>query len=201
LQPTAVFQRFVPELAVDYCVHLYEHLNFEFKIKKARRTKFGDYRLDRKTGQQTITINNDLNPYAFLITYLHEIAHLKTFQVFGNQIAPHGEEWKNTFKEVSIPIITQSVFPNEIQKQVVSYLSNPKASSCSDPVLYELLKQYDPASDTVFLKSLQPGDLFEFNEKRFIYLEKKRTRMVCKHMDTNRKYLINQLAEVKPIID
>ncbi len=200
MQPVEVFQRFVPEKAVDYCVHLYQILNFDFKIKKARRTKFGDYRLDRQTGHQTITINNDLNPYAFLITYLHEVAHLQTFQAYGNNIAPHGVEWKNEFKAVSAPMIRQTVFPEEIKSRVITYLSNPKASSCSDPILYELLKRYDPKSDKVFLKSLQVGEKFSFNDKEYIYLERKRTRMVCKQTTTNRKYLINQLAEVIPIV-
>lgn len=200
MEASDVFRRFVPEAAVPYCLHLYESLSFEFKIKKARRTKFGDYRLDRISGHQTITINNDLNPYAFLITYLHEVAHLQTFQNFGGNVAPHGKEWKSSFRDVSVPVLKQQVFPLEIQSQVMNYLTNPKASSCSDPVLYELLKSYDPASDTVFLKSLTPGQAFLFNSKKYIYLEKKRTRMVCKQADTNKKYLINQLAEVEPVV-
>jgi hypothetical protein len=34
------------------------------------------------TGQkiQTITINHDLNPYQFLITYIHEVAHYRAFE-------------------------------------------------------------------------------------------------------------------------
>lgn len=201
MSPAEVFRRFVPTEAVPYCVKLYESLNFEFKIKKARRTKFGDYRLDRLTGHQIITINNDLNPYAFLITYLHEVAHLLTFQHYDHRVSPHGKEWKSQFKKVSLPVLDQKVFPIEVQSQVTKYLSNPKASSCSDPALYQILKRYDPASHFVFLKSLQVGQLFIFNDKRYRYLEKRRTRMVCEQLDNRRKYLISQLAEVEIIVD
>jgi SprT protein len=196
LKPVDVFKRFVPENAVNYCAKLYETLSFEFKIKKARRTKFGDYRFDRLSGEQTITINNDLNPYAFLITYLHEVAHLLTFQTHLHRVSPHGKEWKQQFKKVSTPMLKQKVFPDEIMDQVIQYLSNPKASSCSDPVLYELLKRYDPANDKIFLKSVLPGQHFEFNGKTYQFLEKKRTRIVCVQIENGRKYLINQLAEV-----
>jgi SprT protein len=196
-----VFQRFVPGPSVNYCVQLYESLSFQFKVKKARKSKFGDYRFDHQTGQHLITINNDLNPYAFLITYLHEVAHLLTFQQYQHRVNPHGTEWKNNFKKIAKPVLNESVFSAEIIHAVKSYLSNPKASSCSDPLLYQLLKQYDRPNELIFLSSLSPGDHFMFHNHHYQYLEKKRTRIVCKHMKNGRKYLINQIAEVKPITD
>lgn len=194
-----VFHRFVPPSAVLYCDKLYQHLGFEFKIKKARQTKMGDYRFNPDGGKHTITINNDLNPYAFLVTYLHEVAHLMAFKQYGRTIAPHGKEWKNCFKEVSSPVLVEEVFPKNVLSALNRYFKNPKASSCSDPILYQILKKFDSPNDLVLLKEIPIGQLFEFNNKRYLKLEKKRTRSVCEEVITHRKFLISEIAEVSPL--
>lgn len=196
---TEVFERFVPRTAVSYCNKLYEKLGFEFKVKKARQTKMGDYRFDPRNQKHTITINNDLNTYAFLVTYLHEVAHLIAFRQYGRSIQPHGKEWKKAFKEVSEPLLTDQVFPNSVLSALKRYFKNPKASSCSDPVLYQILKQFDDPSDAILLRDISIGQHFVFNKKEFVKLEKKRTRSVCQHIDSRRKYLISEIAEVFPI--
>lgn len=196
---TSLFERFVPQKAAPYCAKLYEYFGFEFKIKKARMTKLGDFRYDPRCKKHTITINNDLNPFAFLITYIHEVAHLVTFQEFGRKVNPHGREWKSNFKRIAEPILKEEVFPPAILNSLKKYLKNPKAASCSDPILFQVLKQFDPENGLVLLKTLKSGDVFRFNNKRYKYLEKKRTRIICMEMDSEKKYLINQLAEVRHI--
>ncbi|SNT11240.1 SprT-like family protein [Ekhidna lutea] len=191
-----VFQKFVPEASVSYCVKLYEQLGFEFKIKKARQTKLGDYRFNPKSDRHTITVNNDLNPFAFLVTYLHEVAHLLAFKQYGRRIQPHGKEWKRCFKEVSQPMLKTEVFHSSVLNALKNYFKNPKASSCSDPVLYQILKEFDADNGKLLLKEIQTGQTFTFNKKAFIKLEKKRTRAVCQEVVTHRKYLISELAEV-----
>ncbi len=194
-----VFIKFVPEASVSYCVKLYERLGFEFKIKKARQTKLGDYRFNPQSGRHTITINNDLNPFAFLVTYLHEVGHLIAFKTYGRRIQPHGKEWKQCFKEVSEPLLTDHIFPKEVLSALKRYFKNPKASSCSDPILYQILKRFDDTSEKILLKEVAVGVAFIFNKKSFVKLEKKRTRSVCQESITMRKYLISDLAEVEPI--
>lgn len=194
-----VFQRFVPEEAALYCNTLYNSLEFEFKIKKARKTKLGDFRFSPSNGKHTITVNNDLNPYNFLVTYLHEVAHLTAFRNYGRSIMPHGEEWKEHFKEVAKPVLTTEVFPEIVLTTLINYFRNPKASSCSDPILYKVLKQFDEDDGTVFLQNIAAGSNFIFNERKFQKLEKRRTRSVCKELSSNKKYLIPELANVIPI--
>lgn len=194
-----VFQKFVPQASVDYCVKLYQRLGFEFKIKKARQTKLGDYRYNPKTKRHTITINNDLNPFAFLVTYLHEVGHLIAFKTYGRRIQPHGKEWKQCFKEVSEPMLSDMVFPTSVLSALKKYFRNPKASSCSDPILYQILKQFDDPTGKVLLNKVSVGNLFRFNRKVFVKLEKKRTRSVCQESNTKKRYLISELAEVELI--
>lgn len=196
-----VFQRFVPESAAGYCNELYNQLNFEFKIKKSRKTKMGDYRYDHRSGKQTITVNNDLNAYSFLITYLHEVAHLLTFDQYGRDVAPHGEEWKHTFKRVLNPVLNETVFPAEILVALRNHFNSPKATSCSDPILYELLRKYDEDNGEVLLKALSIGAVFQFNGKSYKKLEVRRTRAVCQEVNSKRKYLIALIAGVVELRD
>lgn len=195
-----VFERFIPEKAVGYCSKLYDFFGFEFKIKKSRLTKMGDYRFDRQTGRHTITINNDLNPYAFLVTYIHEVAHLVTFKEHGRKVSPHGEEWKINFTKVMKPVLNEEIFPPNVYLALTNYFKNPKASSCSDPVLYNVLRQFDEPTGTVPLSKIPLGQSFIFNEKTYRKLEKKRSRSVCVELKSNRKYLIAEIAPVKPLI-
>ena len=191
-----VFEKFLPKPAVDYCHGLWQTHEFEFKIKRARQTKLGDYRHDFRTGNHTITINNDLNPYAFLVTYLHEVAHLITFNEYKSKVNPHGIEWKRNFVAVVKPVLNEETFPTKVLLALQDYFKDPKASSCSDPLLYQVLKQFDKPTDKIFLSQLSYGQIFLFNERKFKKLEKKRTRSVCMEIPSNLKYLIAEIAEV-----
>lgn len=192
-----VFERFVPKGAVDYCDELYQNLGFEFKVKKGRLTKLGDYRFIRKTKEHIITINNDLNPFAFLITYLHEVAHLITYNEFKGRVSPHGKEWKQHFTVLAQPMLNQGVFPPPILIALNSYFKNPKASSCSDPHLFKTLRLFDKPSNRITLEEIPPGKEFRFNKRVFIKEEKKRTRWICSETASKRKYLIPSIAEVE----
>lgn len=194
-----VFERFVPPEAAGYCVKLWEYFGFEFKIKKSRQTKLGDYRYSPKTKKHTISINNDLNPYSFLVTYLHEVAHLVTFEQYGHKANPHGAEWKLNFRKVARPVLNETVFPEPVLLALKNYFKNPKAASCSDPFLYNVLKQFDEPSGKILLKAIQLGASFDFNGRKFKKLEKKRTRAVCLELKSNRRYLISEIAEVSPV--
>ncbi|MFY0601553.1 MAG: SprT-like domain-containing protein [Cyclobacteriaceae bacterium] len=197
-QPSSenIFERFVPEKAATYCNRLYDYFGFEFKIKKSRQTKLGDYRFDRQTGKHTITINNDLNRYSFLVTYIHEVAHLVTFKEHGRKVSPHGAEWKANFIKAMQPVLNEEVFPKTVFLALQNYFKNPKASSCSDPVLFNVLRQFDAESDTLPLSKVPIGEVFQFNGKSYLKLEKKRTRSVCQEVDSKRRYLISEVAPV-----
>lgn len=193
----SIFERFVPEKAIKYCAKLYDYFGFEFKIKKSRQTKLGDYRYDRKADKHTITINNDLNPFSFLVTYIHEVAHLVTFKEHGRKVSPHGTEWKNNFRKAMSPVLNEEVFPQNVYLALSNYFKNPKASSCSDPVLYNVLRQFDQPTSSIPLSKIAIGKLFIFQGKTYLKLEKKRTRSLCEETVSKRKYLISEIASVE----
>lgn len=192
------FEQFLPPSAVDFCLLLWKQHNFTFKIKGKRSTKLGDYRYDPSSKAHTITINNDLNRYSFLITYLHEVAHLITYKRYKRNVLPHGSEWKEAFKDLMRPIVMQRVFPEPLNTSIIKYMRNPKASSCNDHNLTLALNQYD-AKPSNTLHTLAKGDLFKLGKKTFKKETLRRTRYVCEEVNTGRKYLISKSAQVDPI--
>src|SRR5690606_24218291 len=107
------------------------------------RTKFGDYRFPDHRGRHRISVNSNLNPYAFLITLLHEIAHLKAFKDHGKIIKPHGMEWQKTFYDICKPFLEAQIFPEDVSESLLKSLKKGSASSCTDLGLYRSLKNYD----------------------------------------------------------
>ena len=61
-------------------------------VVRPRRSKLGDYRSGTAGKPHRITVNNDLNPYAFLVTLVHEFAHHTAFERTRGWKDPHGPE-------------------------------------------------------------------------------------------------------------
>ena len=192
----------LPTTAVAYAVSLWEREPFSFRITATRKSKLGDFRYRRDRKIQTITINPDLNPFQFLLTYIHEVAHLHAFVKFGIETAPHGIEWKSTFHQLMIPLLSTTYFPIDLLIPLRKHMRNPKASSSSDLFLMKEMSKYDQKSITqeiVFLSDVKPGNRFLLSGREFEKGETRRTRVLCQEVKSGRKYLIAQLAKVKPI--
>lgn len=186
--------KYLPEKAILQVQELLAIHNFSLKIVNERKTKHGDFR-KLPNGKFQITINNSLNPYQFLLTLIHEIAHHVTYTKYG-RVKPHGKEWKLNFKLLMVPFLTPEIYPNSILPHLAKYLINPKASTDSDVKLSLALKLEQRHSDKNFIFELSSGDLFQLRQRKFRLLEKKRTRYVCLDIENQKKYLINQNAEV-----
>ena len=193
-----ILQKHVPENAVHYCLDLWTSIPFHFKVTRKRSTKLGDYRFDHRNGSHTITVNVDLNKYSFLITYIHEVAHLLTTERHGRKSQPHGKEWKSSLKELMGPVLSDLVFPTDILIPLKKHLKNPKASTYADPVLVNALRNHDEQkTDLVLLSTLEEGDIFEFNKRMYKKISLRRTRVLCQQADSSRKYLISKMALVR----
>lgn len=193
-----ILKKYIPKEFVVYVSDLIIHSSVKFKIVAPRSTKLGDFRASSKNeGKPQITVNGDLNPYAFLITTLHELAHLNTFQCYGAQVNPHGNEWKKEFTALLEPILKVSELPVDIKNSLTKSIKNPKASSCSDIHLSRVLKKYDQAKNTQALEELEENTIFSINKKVFTKGKLRRTRYLCTELVSGKSYLVHALAEVK----
>jgi SprT protein len=189
--------QYMPAKAAPMIAKWIDYFQCEFKISKGRNTKLGDYRHPFKDKGHKISVNNNLNPYAFLVTTVHEFAHLLTYNEHKNKVKPHGNEWKLNFKKMMNPFFESQVFPEDIHKSILAYLQNPAASSCSDLQLARTLKKYDAPANTTRVEELPINTVFILKDgRKFKKGEQIRKRYRCTCLDNGNIYLFNPLAEV-----
>jgi SprT protein len=148
----SILYKYIPEKAVPVVSEWIVTFDFKLKIKKSRSTKLGDYRPPYDGANHQITINHDMNKYAFLITLIHEIAHLHNFNKHKHSVKPHGEEWKMHYKLLMRQFLIPDIFPPDVIIALTNYMTNPAASSCSDINLLRVLKKYDERQSSVLLE-------------------------------------------------
>ena len=201
-QAQKLLQKYLPEAAVKKVVELlFQHDDLYLKITKQRHTKLGDYK-KINFRQHKITVNHNLNPYQFLITLLHEIAHYLAFKEYGHHIKPHGKEWKKVFGLLLQDYLSPEIFPQDILPYIRQYARNPKASTAGDGTLHLKLSSYNTGKnpDTRYIFELSQGQIFALpNGVRYRLQEKRRTRYKCLRLDNRKIYLIHQNAEVFPL--
>ena len=172
-----------------------EELDIAVKITKSRNTKLGDFRVNRK-GEYLISINYDLNEYAFLITLTHEIAHAFVWKKYNTKVYPHGAEWKNTFKKMILNFLNPNIFPDDILRVLSKHIKNLKASTANDYNLSRILKNYDKNPKQT-IDEIPDGSIFStINGKQFMKIEKLRKRYKCKEIVSEKIYLFSPLAIV-----
>ncbi len=191
--PQGSFQLIEPYL-LNYKVHL--------TITRSRKTILGDYRNAVAGKTHRITVNGNLNKYAFLITLLHELAHLITFIRFGNKVASHGKEWKSQFSDLLAHFVQAQLFPDDIKMQLQKSMSSPAASSCADTALMRVLRKYDVQKEGFCLvEELAEGEHFRISGGRiFKRLHQQRKRIQAMEIATKKVYLFSPVYEVEKII-
>ncbi|MFM7671251.1 MAG: SprT-like domain-containing protein [Bacteroidota bacterium] len=179
---------------VEYGVHL--------TITRARRSVLGDYRHRYQHQPHRISVNGNLNPYAFLITLLHELAHLLTYERFGNRVSAHGKEWKSCFSDLLQVFLQLRCFPDVIENELHRTIRNPAASSCAEVGLIRVLRAFDPKEkngESVLVEQLAVESEFTTREGRRFRIDKKmRKRYLCTDLVSGKQYLFSPVYEVIP---
>ncbi|HNY01019.1 MAG TPA: hypothetical protein PKG48_00450 [Bacteroidales bacterium] len=198
----------VPGAALDTVVLQLLEFPVSLHVVPHRTSKAGDFRPASSPRPARITVNGTLNPYAFLITLVHEIAHhrveldylasLKKLSLRRKRRPqPHGEAWKSTFRRLLEPHLLPEIFPDRLLRILNKHIENPSASSSADHKLSAALQQYDPPDNTVRLEELPFDAVFTLHGRRFFRKkEKMRSRYRCLCLQTNRVYLVSAVAPV-----
>ena len=188
---------FLPAPSFQKINHWMNELDIHVKITNPRETKLGDFKVVKDS--LYISINNDLNPYSFLITLTHELAHAFVYVKHKRGVAPHGSQWQETFKSMMLNFLNPTIFPDDVLKALSVYLKQPKASTLTDMNLAAVLKKYD------FVKAITISDIAEKsifsipNGKIFKKGKQLRKRYRCIECTTNKIYLFHPFAEVIPV--
>ena len=196
-----ILRKYLPPESVDSILIWLIKYRIHLHVSRKRMTKLGDFRPVCDTRPHKVTVNHNLNRYAFLITLIHEIAHVEVWEEFGNSVKPHGKEWKKAFRQLMSPFIMNNFFPGELDSAVRKYTDNALASSGSDLNLSRLLKKYD-TDQGITLEELPGVSIFRiYNGRTFKKLEKSRKRYRCLCLDNHKIYLFNPMVIVTPVND
>ncbi len=197
--PIAQLQDYLPPGTYEPVLHYLRHFKVHLTVARERKSVLGDYRHRTHHTNHRISVNGNLNKFAFLITLLHELAHLLCFEQFGNKVMAHGKEWKNIYGQLLDQFLQHHVFPPDIEKELLQSLKNPAASSCTEDGLLRVLRKYDAKeSHHRLLEELATGIAFRIHDGRIFQKgEKMRKRFKCVEMATGRVYLFSPVYEVE----
>lgn len=168
------------------------------KITPPRKSILGNYYHPNKNRGHVITVNGDLNLYAFFVTLVHELAHMEAWLKHRNRVPPHGDEWKNEFRQLMLHFLRSGFLPDDIERALQAYLHNPAAASCTDENLSRALKRYN-ATQAFTVDQMPENALFLYGNRLFRKGPRLRKRFKCVDVNTRRMYLFSPLAEVCPV--
>ncbi|GAA4459507.1 SprT-like domain-containing protein [Nemorincola caseinilytica] len=195
-------EQFLPPGSLEQVAPFFKTHVIHLTLTNERRSVLGDYRNPTSdTPYHRISINANLNKYSFLITLLHELAHLFTHVHFGHRASPHGNEWKTQFRHILIPFMGKRFFPADVERALYAYLHNPAASTCTDAELFRSLYRYDEHKPGYKLvDDIAINQFFEIEDGEvFQKVEKLRTRTKCRSVATGKMYLFQGIMEVKAV--
>lgn len=198
----AALAAYLPEACFGPVVAYIHHHKIYLTVTRQRRSILGDFRHATHDDHHRISINGDLNKYEFLLTFLHELAHLITFEQYRNQVEPHGKEWKANFGILLKEFLGMGVFPPVIASALRKTVANPAATANGETELLAILRRFDPVKKEGVVSVGQLPDGAEFlteNGRRFRKIGKRRKRYECIETATGRRYSFSELSEVKPI--
>jgi predicted SprT family Zn-dependent metalloprotease len=198
--PITYLQKFIPDASAELALKYLQQFKVHLTITRGRKTILGDYRHATPEKNHRISVNGNLNKYAFLITLIHELAHLITFLQYGNDVQSHGKEWKGLYRKILEDFLPMEIFPADIMQALKKSLHNLPASSCADEELMRILKRYDQADGkSIFVEQIPEGALFKMEGGAVFRKGKKlRKRFQCIEMDSGKIYLFSAIYEVKP---
>lgn len=198
--PLQALAAFLPEHSFEQVASLLHQYKVHLTITRKRKSVLGDYRHPAANSNHRITVNGNLNKYEFLITLLHELAHLLTFEKNGPRVESHGLEWKREYSRLLIQFVSQSIFPPDIEKALQASIKNPAATASGETELLRVLRSYNPNQRLgfVLVEELNEGEYFQMENGRvFQKLKKRRKRIACLELATGLTYSFSSITEVK----
>ena len=196
-----IISKYVPANTVSACTNWIIEHRIQVKVKNSRSTIAADYYSPFANNGHVITINHDLNPYAFFIIFVHEVAHLKVWIKYRERVDPHGSEWKQAYKNLMLPFLNLSIFPDDILFDLRNHLIKGASACCYDENLTRSLRKHDhDYNDWILLADLLGTITFKTkNGKKFKVEKRLRKNFKCINLENNDVYIVPPITEVRPI--
>ncbi len=193
-----ILTKYLPANSVEMVSELIITNNVQLNICKTRRSKLGDYRPPQNgISYHRISVNHNLNRYDFLITFIHEFAHLIIWNKFKNKVEPHGKEWHQCYLNLLHDFDSSDIFPDDVRAVFKLLGKFPQKSKTE---LSRILRKYDENQNYNLIEEI-PFELNfnTFDGRTFRKVEKLRKRYKCICLNDKRNYLFHPLTRVKII--
>ncbi len=198
--PMQALAAYLPKGSFEPVVSYLHQYKVHLTVSKQRKSVLGDYRHAGWGGNHRISINGNLNKFEFLITLLHELAHLLTYEQYRNTVDAHGKEWKYSYSQLLIVFVQLKIFPSDVEKALQKSIKNPAATANGETSLLLVLRSYDAIKKVGHstVENLKEGDLFQ-TEKGKIFRRGKvrRKRIECLELKTGLLYIFSPITLVK----
>lgn len=190
---------FLPEGSFEQVVAYIQRYRVHLTITKKRKSVLGDYRHAGIGKNHRITVNGDLNKYEFLITLLHELAHLLTFKQYRHSVEVHGLEWKNCYSFLLSDFVKMGVFPPDISTALQRSIMNPAATANGETDLLLVLRKYNVKQNGLLpVAEIPAGRLFQTENSRvFMKGMLRRKRFECVEVKSGLRYSFSAVTEVR----
>ncbi|MBI2275638.1 MAG: SprT-like domain-containing protein [Bacteroidetes bacterium] len=198
--PMQALADFLPEGTFDRVVHYIHHYKVHLTISKQRKSVLGDYRHSGWGSNHRISVNGNLNKYEFLITLLHELAHLLTYELHKNRVEPHGKEWKGNYSRLLVDFVQQKVFPADVEKALQKSINNPSATANGETELLLVLRKYNEVKREGVLHVIDVPENALFQTENGRIFRKgalRRKRFECVEVKTGNLYTFSAITEVR----
>jgi SprT protein len=196
----AALTELLPSTAVGPVQAMLEMLPIRIRLQGPRSSKLGDYRPSRCGQWHEITLNKLTNPYQFLITLLHEVAHALTAQRHGTRVEPHGAEWKGIFGQLLHDFLVMSVFPTDLHAVIKRHAQRPTFSSLADAALQRALRKYEPGTPQLTVEELPQGQIFVLSDGLVLIKGRLLRKFYECHAFDDKKYRVSPLAKVQQLL-
>lgn len=198
--PMQALADFLPEGTFDRVVSYIHHYKVHLTISKQRKSVLGDYRHSGWGSHHRISVNGNLNKYEFLITLLHELAHLLTYELHKNRVEPHGKEWKANYSRLLVDFVQQKVFPADVEKALQKSIHNPSATANGETELLLVLRKYNAVKREGIMHVIDVPENALFQTENGRIFRKgalRRKRFECVEVTTGNRYTFSAISEVR----
>ncbi len=168
------------------------------RITRARSSKIGDYRPPRNRLPHRISVNHNLNPHEFLLTLIHELAHMECWLRYGKHAKPHGSEWNMIFKKLLNEFDKPGLFPENIRQAIAQFSQHGLSFQQGNEALKRALRSFDSISDLPTVEEIDNSEIFTYHNRRYRKIHKVRKRIKCMCLNDNKLYTFGPFTRVIP---
>ncbi|MFS4471995.1 SprT-like domain-containing protein [Chryseobacterium sp. T20] len=192
--PIKSLEKYLPQNTLKYLRIWFADYYIHIKVTRNRNSKLGDYR-KLPDNSHEITVNSTLTPQLFFFVLTHELAHLIAFEKYGRRISPHGNEWKETFRNMLLESL--EIYDEELKPIIIKFSKSPKANFMASPDLVRYFHTEKQDDTLQFIEELKKGEFFIYRNEKYLLEGLVKKNYLCKNLATGRKYSFKPLARVE----